>query len=247
MSVVAGDLIVYLSANVPDSDSGTAGGAIDLLRFPDFTQLASNAAIEVVSSNAGDTTQTVTVEARKADGSFVSQGVTLNGTTPVQFGTLSTIERVLTCELSATAAGNVTLRVTSAGATIRVISAGGRGFKAVHRRVASDPGTGITRYAKVFVKNTNATFALLSALIKQSADPAAVITHALDASVNASTSTTDRTTTPDLLSMTLIRLSPKQSGARRQSESGSRLRWLRGTLRFETRIRLLSLARLRKE
>ncbi len=196
MSVVASDLVVYLSANVPDSDSGTAGGAIDTLRFPDFTQLASNAAIEVVSSNAGDTTQTVTVEARKADGSFVSQTVTLNGTTPVQFGTISTIERVLTCELSATTTGNVTLRVTSAGATIRVISAGGRGFKAVHRRVASDPSVGVTRYAKVFVKNTNATFALLSALIKQSADPAAVITHALDASVNASTSVTDRTTTP---------------------------------------------------
>jgi len=196
VSVVASDLVVYLSANVPDTDTGTAGGAIDTLRFPDFTQLASNAAIEVVSSNAGDTTQTVTVEARKADGTFVSQTVALNGTTAVQFGTISTIERVLTGELSATTTGNVTLRVTGAGATIRVIAAGSRGFKAIHRRISSDPVSTVTRYAKVFAKNTNGTFALLSALVKQSADPAGVITHALDATKDATTSVADRTTSP---------------------------------------------------
>ena len=66
MSVVAADLVAYHAATQSDTDVGTVGGAIDLLRRPDFTQLAANDDVEAVSSSAGATTQTVTITARTA-------------------------------------------------------------------------------------------------------------------------------------------------------------------------------------
>lgn len=196
MSVVASDLVLYHAATQSDVDGSTVGGAIDTLRRPDFTQLASNAALEVVSSSAGDTTQTVTVEARKADGTVVSQTVTLNGTTAVQFATISTVERVLKCELSATAAGTVTLRVTSAGATVRAIPVGERGFSAVMRKGSSSTSGTVNYFAKTFWKNTNGTNALLGATVSESADPSATITHGVATAVNDSGTATNRQTAP---------------------------------------------------
>jgi hypothetical protein len=196
VSVVSTDLVLYHAANQSDVDGATVGGAIDALRRPDFTQLASNAALEVVSSAAGDTTQTVTVRARNAAGSIVSQTVTLNGTTAVQLATLGTVERVLKCEMSATATGTVTLRVTSAGATVRAIPVGERGFSAVFREGSSSTSGTVTYYAKLFWKNTNSSNALLSAQVSESADPTGLVDHGLAASTGDSGTSTNRQTAP---------------------------------------------------
>jgi hypothetical protein len=196
VSVASSDIVAYLSANMPDSDSGTAGGAIDALRRPDFTQIAANDTIEAVSSSAGDTTQTVTVEARAASGSVVSETKTLTGTTPISFSTLGTVERILKVELSATCAGSVTVRRTTGPTTIRVIPAGERGFWMIFRKDASDPSSQVDYYAKIFLKNTHGTLSALSATVKQNADPSGLVTHALAASVGDSGTVTNRITSP---------------------------------------------------
>lgn len=194
MSIVASDLVAYASTNMPNDDVSTSGGAIDTLRRIDFTQMSSNGTIKVVSSNAGDTTQTVTITGRLADGSIASETLNVNGTTGTS--STNTYERLLKAELSATCTGTVTVSNNTGSVTLRTIPAGERGFMAIFRQLASDPSVAKDFYCKFFWKNTNGTLALTSSQVVENADPSGKITHALDASLNASTSVANRTTSP---------------------------------------------------
>lgn len=195
MPIVAADLVAFAAVNEPDTDAATAGGDIDLLRRIDFTQLAADDDIEVVSTSASDT-QNCTIEARKADGSVVSETLALTGTTAKIFAGNGIVERVLKVELASAAIGTITVRRSVAGATLRTIPIGERGFMMIFRKTASDPSTTQDYYEKFFWKNTHATLALTAAAVTQSADPDARITHALDAAVNATTTTANRKTSP---------------------------------------------------
>lgn len=196
MSVVASDLVAYHAATQSDADGIAVGGAIDLLRRPDFTQMGANDTLTAQSSSAGDTTQTVTVIARNAAGSVVSETKTLTGVTPITFSVLGTVERILSVELSATCAGTVTTNRTTGPTLVRTIPIGERGFSAIFRKTSSSTGGTVNYYAKFFWKNTNSTNALLTALVSESADPSATITHGLAASVNDSGTATNRQTAP---------------------------------------------------
>lgn len=193
MSIASSDLAAFASANMPADDSSTCGGAIDTLRRIDFTQLASSSTVRVRSSSAGDTTQTLTVTGRKADGTVASEVLNLNGTTNAT--STNTYERILKAELSATCAGTLTFE-TSAAVLIRSIPVGERGFMAIFRQLASDPSSPLAYFGKFFWKNTHGSLTLTVAVVKENADPSAVITHALDAALDASTSTANRLTSP---------------------------------------------------
>lgn len=195
---VPSDLQAFASLNMPDDDVGTSGGAIDLTTRVDFTPIAANDDIEVVSDNAGDTTQDCTIEVRKIDGSVDTELVSLNGTTPVIFATLGVVERILKCTLSATAAGIVTLQRSPGGATIRDIPVGELGFIRMFRKSASEAAA-TTRYEKFFWLNEHSTEALLGALVKQNADPTAKITHDVALALDDSVSVADRKTAPPTL------------------------------------------------
>lgn len=198
MPIVAADLQAYASANMPDTDSGTNGGAIDTLRRVDYTQIAANDDIEVVSTSASDT-QNCTIDARDTDGTITSQTAALTGTTAKIFSTLGgdgIVERVLKVELASAAIGTITVRRSVAGATLRTIAIGERGFMAIFRKTASDPSVQKNYYVKIFLKNTHATLALLSAVVKQSADPDSRITHLLANATGDSATQTDRVTAP---------------------------------------------------
>jgi len=195
MSITAAELIAFASANMPDTDSGTNGGAIDLLRRVDFTQIAANDDIEVISTSASDT-QNCTITARNAAGSVVTETKALTGTTAAIFSTLGVVERVLQVELASAAVGTITVRRSVAGATLRTIPATERGFMALFRKTSSDPSSTKNYYTKIFLKNTNATLSLLSATVKQNADPDARITHLLGAAVDGTTTSTNRVTAP---------------------------------------------------
>jgi Flp pilus assembly protein TadG len=149
-----------------------------------------------VSSAAGDTTQTLPVECRKADGTIVSQTISLNGTTAVILNTNGAVDRILKVELSATCAGTITVRKSVAGATYRVIPIGERGFSMVFRKGTSSTSGTVNYYAKLFWKNTNGANALLSAQVSESADPSGTITHGLATAVDDSGTTTNRQTAP---------------------------------------------------
>src|SRR5690554_5511368 len=166
MAISASELVAYASANMPTDDESTSGGAIDDTIRVVFTPLAADDDIEVVSSSGSDTTQDVTVVARAPNGEVVTDTVTLNGTTPVgfEFGTSGeAIERVLSVTMDGDAAGTVTIRRGSGGATVGTIPAGERGFRRLFINAASDPDTQTERYEKIFLKNTNSTLALLNA------------------------------------------------------------------------------------
>lgn len=198
MPIVAADLVAFASLNMPDDDTTTSGGAIDLDTRVDFTQLAANDDVEVLSAAAGDTTQNVTLEGRATDGSVVSETVLLNGTTAVIFSTIGVIERVIRVTMDADAAGIVTVRRSVAGTTIRDIPIGERGFVRMFRKSSSESGA-TTRYEKFFWKNTHATLSLTTALVKQSADPSTKITHDVALAVDDSVSVANRKTAPPSL------------------------------------------------
>lgn len=108
MPVQIRDLKVYGSANMPDNDAGTdIGGAVDVSIGIVMHDMVSNGNVEIVSSAAGDTTQTVTVHGRDAGGALINEVKTLSGTTPVPMTSETTWERLLKAIKSATCAGDV--------------------------------------------------------------------------------------------------------------------------------------------
>lgn len=194
-SIVAADLVEYHAATQSDADGSTVGGAIDTLRRPDFTQVTAADTVEVISNNAGDT-QNCTIEARKADGTVVSETLALTGVTAKIFSGNGAIDRILKVELASAAVGMITVRKSAAGATYRTIPAGERGFSMWMRKESSSTSGALNFYAKTFWKNTNGTNALLGAVVSESADPTGLVDFGLAASVNDSGTTTNRQTAP---------------------------------------------------
>lgn len=196
MSIAASDLVFYNSAAMTVDSSSTTGGAIDPLRRPDYTQISSAEKIDIHSSSSGDTTQTVTLTGRKADGTIASETLNLTGTSTVNGA--NTYERLLKVELSATCAGTITVVGHTSATTFRLIPIGERGFQAVFQQLASDPSVQTDWFEKIFIKNTNGSLALTSSVVKENSDPSGVITFALAAAIDDTATTTNRVTTPGL-------------------------------------------------
>jgi len=195
MAIAASDLIAFASANMPDDETSTAGGAVDLDYRVVFTQLAANDDVEAVSSAAGDTTQNVTVEGRNAAGSVVSESKQLNGITPVIFSTMGVIERVLKVTMDADAAGIVTVRRSPSGATIYAIPIGERGVYCLFRKAYSDASPK-NYYEKFFWKNTHGSLALQDCKVSEDADPTTKMSFALEDAVDDNNSVANRLTAP---------------------------------------------------
>src|SRR5215469_4212150 len=106
MSVLPSDIVVYGSANMPEADGVTNGGAVDFTRRVGFYDIAPAGSVDVVSSSASDTATKITYYGRDPTGVVQSQTLTLNGQTWVTGS--QTLERLLYAALSgATANGPV--------------------------------------------------------------------------------------------------------------------------------------------
>lgn len=195
MPIVPADLIAYNALNRPEDDVATGGGGRDVDFRPDFTQLAADDDIEVLSSSGSDTTQVVTVDGRNAAGAFVTATATLNGTTPVILSPATTFERVLSISMDADAVGTVTVRRSVAGATIFVIPIGERGSSAFFIASASAVGA-VTRHDKFFWENANATLTLNAAEVQLTADPASRIRQAVETSKDDTNTIANRLAVP---------------------------------------------------
>lgn len=180
--------------NRPTADGTTSGGAIDVDNRPVFTQLAANDTLEMVSSQAGDTTQSVTVTGRLATGVIDSEAKTVNGVSVVSF--THTLERVLKVLMNADATGIITIRRASTGPTVGTIPVGERGFYAMFYDSASSTTGSTSRYEKIFWKNTHGTLTLTNAKVRLSADPASVIQQGICTAKDDSTSVADRLSAP---------------------------------------------------
>lgn len=102
MSVYPSEIIVYGSANMPEADSVTVGGAIDLTKRVAFADLTVGTLMDVVSSSASDTATKIAYYGRDSSGAIQNETLTLTGQTKVA-GT-KTLSRLLYAALSGAAA-----------------------------------------------------------------------------------------------------------------------------------------------
>jgi len=199
MSVASTDLVIYGAANIQTTDSGTQGGAIDTtVRYIfDSSSLANTLqdTVEVVSSNAGDTTQTVTITGRTAGGSITTDPISLNGTTPVSGAV--TFETILKIVVSASHSGTITVRKATGDTTIVAIETGVLTILRPFYNVSADASGGSSRsfYEKIFFQNNHATLSLLSAIISEQADSQGLITFDLEDAVDDTNSVASRLNT----------------------------------------------------
>ena len=174
-----------------------AGGA--------FANQPANDGVTVVSAEAADTTQTVTIIGTTHGGVVVvTEDIVLTGTTPVN-SVKTDWGIILAIKLSAVTAGNVTVKETSGSATIKVITDGGtssgvtavtaasQGAFGVEPTVVSDDAT--TKIVGVkYVNNSAATayqaVALNGATAATFATAAELITEVYTGDVEAARSAT---------------------------------------------------------
>lgn len=118
MAIIPGDLKLYGSATMPDDDTTlNIGGAIDAAKKVELKDINPTGNLQIVSSAAGDTTQTVTISGRDAGGAIISEVKTLSGTTPVAMTTNTSWERILKAVKSATTTGDVAIEAATAERT----------------------------------------------------------------------------------------------------------------------------------
>jgi len=202
MAVASSDLVVYLSANRPEDDTSTSGGAIDTtMRLLDRSNTfnlnaGSGDQIDLVSDAAGDT-QNCVLAGYGTDGSWIEETITLTGMTNVQ--STNTFLHLLKVELASAATGTVTVAEYNAGSpsTIFTIPATEKGAAALFLKATAEAAGGSSKdfYEKVFYENTHATDALTSGVVWLSEDEDAELTMDCEKSGDVTTTDGNETTT----------------------------------------------------
>ena len=102
MSVLPSDIVVYGSADMPETDGATIGGAVDFTRRVAFYDITPAGSVDVISSSSSDTATRIAYSGRDSTGVIQSQTLTLNGQSWVT-GSQS-LERLLYAALSGASA-----------------------------------------------------------------------------------------------------------------------------------------------
>jgi hypothetical protein len=171
---------------MPDDDTPTAiGGAEDQTIRVVFTDIAATDEIEILSSSASDTTQTITVHGRNAAGELVSDSATLSGVGVVLISGTA-FERVLKIIKSAATVGTVTVRDQDTDTEIAALEPAVTEIRRPFYDAAADASGGSTReyYDKIFFANTHGTLTLTSAQVLEQADPQTVVAFALESTLD---------------------------------------------------------------
>lgn len=106
VSVNPSQIVLYGSADMPETDGVTVGGAVDTSKRIEFSDISPPGTMDYVSSAAGDTATKIKMSGRDSTGAIQSETITFNGTTVVN-GTQS-FERLLYAATSgATANGPI--------------------------------------------------------------------------------------------------------------------------------------------
>ena len=84
MSVTPNNIILYGSADMPEADGSTVGGAVDFTKRVAFFDLTGTDTVDVVSSSASDTATKIQITGRDASGAIQTPAaITLTGTTVI--------------------------------------------------------------------------------------------------------------------------------------------------------------------
>ena len=185
MSIIASDIKIYGSAIMPDDDSSTnIGGAVDLTKKIEFTDIAPAGTVEALSSSTADTSQSLTIVGRDAAGVLQTETKTLTGTTAVAF-TIS-LERILKMSLSTAASGTVSIRETVGGEVLATMEPGVTQIRRPFYNAQVPAGGSVKYYEKIFFKNGHATLALTEAKIQKATDPLGKIAFGLESTLGGS-------------------------------------------------------------
>jgi hypothetical protein len=154
MALSATSVRLYVSANHPDSDGETSGGAIDALRRVLETAFSGAATPQMVSDDANDL-MNVTIVGRTPAGAQVSETNALNGTSAVTW--TNSMERVLSVEFASAPDGNVELKEGAGGTVRHTFLPTERGCRTFFINASADVTGGSTRvrYEKFFIKNVD--------------------------------------------------------------------------------------------
>lgn len=193
MAIVAGDLKNYGAASRPENDVDTSGGAIDVNSRPEgITQFTAGAVVAVISDGAD--TRTLTVTGRLASGLVDTEMITLTGA--VEALGLKTFITVLKLVLSATDGSRTVSVKQGSGGTVRATILPNETTRYV-LFINSQSETGaVTRYEKVFMKNTHGSITLTQTVMKLTADPNSKIEIGLATAKGDSVSVANRKTVP---------------------------------------------------
>ena len=204
MSIASTDIVVYASANMPEDDSTTSGGAIDTATRVIFTDISSTDNVEIFSSASGDTSKAIVVTGRLASGAIDTDTITTDGSdgTTVVGGTKQ-FERILKIVLPAHS-GTITIRKDGdTGSDFIVEAETGvttvrRPFYAAAAAAEASGAADKDLYEKVFIKNNHGTLSLLGAQVEATSDPSGLLGFALAASVNDTATVANRLASPGL-------------------------------------------------
>lgn len=186
MPIVAADIVAYGSASMPDDDSAQdIGGAIAVTKRVVFVDIVATDEIEILSSSASDTTETITVHGRNAAGELVNDVGTLNGTTVVTISGTA-FERVLKIIKSSATVGTVTVRDQDTDTDIALLEPAVLEIRRPFYDAAADASGGAQReyHDKIFFKNNHGTLTLTSAQILEQADPQTVVAFDLESTLD---------------------------------------------------------------
>ena len=203
-SVTSSDIVVYGSGTMPEADTGTSGGAINLATKILVKDIGATDTVEIFSSSAADTSLSVVVTGRLASGIIDTDTIVTDasdGTTVVDG--VKNFERILKVVFPAHA-GTITVRRDADADGYDIATAEGSGTTVtgttvtlVHRLFykATANASGDANkvlYEKAFIRNNNSTNALLDATV--TASSTALLAFDLEDAVDDNGSVSNRVT-----------------------------------------------------
>lgn len=195
MPIAEADLVLHSSANIPDDDTSTAGGAIDTASRPSLVQFSAPAVAAIISDGAD--TRAVTVVGRLESGAIDTDVLTADGTNEVVGA--KTFERILRVTTSSNGSRTISVRQGSGGTVRGTLPPNTTKLHIAFQRSASAPSERV-RYEKHFYRNAHGTLALLGAAVTLTADAAEKIHIGLAPSAGDSATVANRLTAPGSVS-----------------------------------------------
>lgn len=144
MSVKLSDGVFCGSANMPDADGATTGGAVSFAKKLSFSDLLASGTVNYVSSSASDTAVQITTSGRDGAGVIQTEAKTLTGQT-VASGA-QTFERLMKAVVtSGSAAGDLAVISNTKVITSHTATGGGNssGTAAAYMDLASGDGASV--------------------------------------------------------------------------------------------------------
>lgn len=153
MSVLVSDVNFYGSANMPDADGATTGGALNTATIINFNDISPTGLMSYVSSSASDTAAVLTLSGRDSTGVIQTEAKTLTGTTPVA-GSQS-FQRLMKGIASGTTAVGDIAAISTTAVVVGTAQAGAAATSSASATMTLQSGQGASCAIGMLVRITN--------------------------------------------------------------------------------------------